>query len=207
MIDLTNRRFDRWLVIGFSHRIKNVYLWFCRCDCGVVKTVRRYDLISGSSRSCGCIFKELISERNKTHGKSKTSPAYYRWKAMKQRCCNKNSSRYKDYGGRGITVCARWLNSFDAFLSDMGEPPTDKHVIDRIDNNGPYSPENCRWVTYQESSLNTRGNRFITIDGVTKSIIQWANFLGVTPKTIYDRISRGWSLKETLTTLPRQRRR
>ena len=88
----------------------------------------------------------------------------------------------------------------------MGEPPTSKHIIDRIDNNGPYSPENCRWVTYRESSLNTRGNRFITINGITRSITQWADFLGVTHKTIYDRISKGWSLEETLTTPPRQRR-
>ncbi len=127
----------------------------------------------------------------------KGTRVYKIWEAMKRRCQNINSTAYKDYGGRGIYVCERWQD-FQGFYRDMGEPPTQKHTLERIDNNGSYTPENCRWATAQEQSLNKRNNILITMDGRTMSLSQWARYLGIKRQTLRARLNRGWSHEKTL---------
>ena len=128
---------------------------------------------------------------NNSHGMTKT-PEYHAWIDMKHRCFNPNNKQYLDYGGRGITVCDRWLN-LDNFLADMGTKPSPKHSLDRIDNNGDYSPKNCKWSTRVEQNNNTRYNRLITIDDVTLTITQWENKMGYGRGVIQGRLNLGWS--------------
>jgi len=128
----------------------------------------------------------------KTHGMHKTSE-YHAWKDMKGRCFNPNHKDYPNWGGRGITVCDRWKNSFENFLADMKLKPTPKHSIDRIDNDGDYCPENCRWATNAEQQNNQRTNRLITIGCVTLTIAQWSKEMSFGKSVIQDRLKSGWS--------------
>ena len=128
----------------------------------------------------------------KTHGMTKT-PEYQAWLDMKARCCNPNYQHYSHYGGRGIGVCDRWKNSFQNFFLDMGSRPTAKHSLDRIDNDGDYCPENCRWATKAEQQNNKSTNRLITIGCVTLTIAQWTKEMGFDKTVIYNRLNSGWS--------------
>ena len=125
------------------------------------------------------------------HGLSGT-PEYDAWKSMKRRCFNPNHKQYSYYGGRGIAVCDRWLN-LENFLADMGSRPTAKHSLDRIDNNGDYSPKNCKWSTKAEQEHNKRNNRLITIGCVTLTIAQWTKEMGFSEHRINGRLNSGWS--------------
>jgi hypothetical protein len=146
-IDLTDRRFGKLIVLKEAGRRNGFVTWACICDCGLETIVGGENLRSGNTRSCGCILKP--------HGHGHRTPTYISWQNMKLRCHYPKATRYKDWGGRGITVCARWRHSFVNFLTDMGERPPGL-VLDRIDNSKGYSPANCRWVTYRESNLNKR---------------------------------------------------
>ncbi|ULT55402.1 AP2 domain-containing protein [Neobacillus drentensis] len=159
-IDLTGQRFGRLTVIRFSHTDKRykVY-WDCQCDCGNEKTIVSFNLTSGKTQSCGCLHKEVAAERLLKHGNDrigKRTREYEIWVHMISRCENINDKSFPDYGGRNIKVCDNWRTSFEKFLEDMGERPTDKHSIDRIDVNGNYEPSNCRWATKEVQSRNTR---------------------------------------------------
>ena len=133
----------------------------------------------------------MRNEMYYTHGLSRT-PEYQAWQQMKYRCFNPNHKRYSDWGGRGITVCDRWLN-FKNFLADMGSRPTAKHSLDRIDNDGDYSSKNCKWSTKAEQQNNTRYNRLITIENDTRTIVQWAKEMGFGETIINKRLDMGWS--------------
>ena len=145
-------KYNRLLIIeiipGKNKKVK------CVCDCGNIGSYFLFNLKSGKTKSCGCLYKESRAT-NVTHGHSKT-PLYVCWKSMKSRCYNKNRKDYYLYGGRGIIVCDRWINSYENFLSDMGEKPSAEYSIDRIDVNGNYEPSNCRWATPTEQRLNQR---------------------------------------------------
>ena len=128
------------------------------------------------------------------------SPEYIAWEHIKTRCYNKNVKDYKNYGDRGITVCERWLNSFPNFLEDMGLRPSDKHSIDRIDNNGNYTPENCKWSTKKEQCNNKRNNHILEFAGEKLNITQWSEKTGLSKSVIQNRIKLGWEVEKILTT-------
>lgn len=196
--DLIGKRFGRWLVLRRSDKKPYVD---CVCDCGKEKSVKQYQLLDGGSRSCGCLHKEMMSRDHTLHGMSNTKE-YKIWACIKQRCLNKNSRSYKAYGGRGIKMCDRWLNSFENFLSDMGMKPRLRSV-ERIDNNGDYSPENCRWETYKNQGRNTRKNRNITHNGETLCLAAWAEKSGIHVITLRYRIFVAkWSMEDALNARP-----
>lgn len=145
------------------------------CECGKTKNVINTTLTKGQIHNCGCC-------KSKKHGLSKTKE-YRVWADMLSRCRDSKSKNYPSYGGRGISVCSQWLGSFETFIRDMGERPSSKHSLDRIDNNGDYEPSNCRWVTREVQDNNRRSNIFFTYNGETKTLTQWAVCLGVLPNT------------------------
>lgn len=197
-IDITGQKFERLTAIEVAGSKKGEgVLWRCKCDCGGEVTVTAKKLRNGNTKSCGCIAKELLIERNKsgaTHGMTKT-PIFTVWINMQQRCMNPNHKSYKDYGGRGIEVCNRWLESFENFLADMGEAP-EGMSIERNDVDGNYEPGNCRWATSEEQGNNRRTNRFVVHEGKTQTIAQWAEELGMSRQALRYRLDHGWSIKE-----------
>ncbi len=174
----------------------------CQCVCGCVGLVNVNYLKTGHTKSCGCLSSELTSQRNTKHGMCGT-PEYYIWHAMKARCCNNNSSNYEYYGGRGVTVCDRWLdpkNGFANFLADMGLRPEGAYSIERKEVNGNYYPGNCCWATVEQQARNKRDNHNIIHKGKTQCLTAWAEEVGMNYYTLKTRIRRGWSADRALTT-------
>lgn len=133
------------------------------------------------------------------------SKCYWAWSRIKQRCYNPKHGKYPNYGGRGIKVCDRWLDSFENFLIDMGEPPSSKHSIDRISSNGDYEPLNCRWATVYEQNINKRNSIIITLNGETKTLVEWSLETGFNYRTLLKRLANGWDINKIFITPPDQR--
>lgn len=156
-INLEKRKFGRLNVVSENGRTKNgKVLWKCVCECGNIKNIESYSLLSGHTKSCGCFRKEITKKRAITHGMGNT-PIYAIWTAIKQRCNNPNCKSYKNYGGRGITICKRWLK-FKNFFKDMGKRPKGL-TIERINNDKGYSSDNCEWATRTKQVINRRINK------------------------------------------------
>lgn len=174
----------------------------CLCACGVSTTVQLQHLLSGHVTSCGCGQRAAASASNTTHGQTKKNVArsaeFMTWRSMRGRCLTVTHKDYKDYGGRGITICERW-SCFANFLVDMGLRPRGTS-IDRLDNNLGYGPDNCRWATAIEQASNTRRTVNLTFNGRTCSVAQWARDTGINDMVLYRRVKAGWSAEKTLTT-------
>ncbi len=168
----------------------------CICECTQEFWVRSDGL--HRANSCGCISGQLRGEKRKTHGMSKTR-IYNIWHGIKERVLNENDTSYKNYGGRGISICQKW-EKFEGFYEDMEEGYKDHLEIDRIDNDGNYTNENCRWATRKQQTNNSRHNHLLTLNGRTQNIREWAEELGIKANTLVYRSKRyGWSDERTLT--------
>lgn len=196
LIDLTGQRFGKLTVISFDHRGSKKTYWNCSCDCGGKRTVSSDHLKSGEIIDCGC-YKRHVAHMKK-------NPIYntrlYRiWSLMKERCFNEKRKEYPNYGGRGIRVCDEWMNSESFINWSLSNGYKDGLTLDRIDNNGNYCPDNCRWVDRKVQGLNKRNNRYITHNGETKTITQWAKDSNLPYHIIKKRIDiLGWSFEDAI---------
>lgn len=203
-IDLTGKRFGRLIVIKQAGKNKwGRTSWLCLCECGHRILVCTGDLNIGRTKSCGCLRKEKCDIANTTHGHSKKK-IYKIWAAIIQRCNNPNHKQWKDYGGRGIKVCKRWMK-FENFNEDMGKKYKSGLTIERRKNEKGYYPKNCYWTTWKEQQRNKRNNRLITCFGKTQLLIEWSEETGIPDYIIRQRLKRGWSSEKTLTTPVRKK--
>ena len=199
--NLAGKKFGQLTVIDVAGRGSNSQIfWQCHCSCGNKSQVATANLKNGHTKSCGCYGKSVAT----THGQS-GSKAYRSWQKMRSRCLNPNDTYFKNYGGRGIRICDRW-QSFENFYVDMGDRP-DERSLDRIDNNGNYTPENCRWATKKEQDRNKRNNRFITFNGRCLLLLEWAEELKINYSTLKKRLDRGWPIERALTEMPKNNAR
>ena len=182
MNSLIGNRFSRLVVIidPMTHKDKVV----CQCDCGGKKEADRYALLRGAIKSCGCL-----------RPGNKKKRAYSIWCSMKCRCDNKNEINYERYGERGISYAEEW-STFDNFYADMGDPPSDIHSLDRIDNNRNYNKDNCRWATPKEQALNKRNNKLVTYNGETKPLKMFCDEYRLDYKLVWGRLKKGWDIEQ-----------
>lgn len=202
-IDLTGQRFGRWTVLRYAGSHNGAAFWECQCDCGTIRNVRASCLRSGESKSCGCFMVEVTVKENGQkrfkHGMWGTR-LYGIWHNMNQRCspsCPK--ATYNRYYGRGIRVCPEWEHDFEAFAKwALSSGYNDSLSIDRIDNDGNYEPSNCRWVTEETQANNKSTSRFITYNGETKTLAEWAKKLNINYSTLRTNLSRGKTLEDII---------
>lgn len=195
-IDLTGQRFGRLVAVECVGSKNKLRMWKCICDCGNIVVTNTHSLRCGNSTSCGCSRKGI----NSTH-KQSGSRLYKIRSGIIQRTTNPKNPDFPDYGGRGIAVCDEWLHSFTAF-SDwaVSNGYRDDLTIDRIDNNGNYSPENCRWITRKEQASNRRSNHILEYHGERETIEEWCKRTGLKRATLTSRLKRGWSIERAIET-------
>lgn len=199
LIDLTGQRFGRLVVLARAENKGSNVQWLCKCDCGRETTVFGCHLKAGNTLSCGCLHKEVTSNIHSTHRRT-NSQLYHIWESMKSRCNNPNNKSYKNYGGRGITICSDWESSFEIFYKwAIANGYHQGLSIDRIDNDKGYAPENCHWVTEKVQSRNRRTNHLLQLHGEVHSIAEWAEIIGIPYGTLLDRIYHGWPIERALT--------
>lgn len=208
--DITGQKFGRLTAIKFMERKGRIYYWLFRCDCGNKKIIQKQSVLGGITTSCGCYHKEMMKGKKFSykHGMYKTY--FHRvWRGIKNRCLNKKNKHYKDYGGRGINICDRWLK-FENFRDDMYQSYLEhnkefgdgrNNTIDRINNNSGYYKDNCRWATQKEQCNNRRNSRLITFNNETLTIAQWEEKFSLSSNILYQRIDKlKWSIKKALIT-------
>ena len=189
--DISGQKFGRLTAIECVGKNRaNYAMWRCRCDCGKETTVASNSLRSGNTRSCGCLSVDLstsrIVSRNTTHGKTHTV-LFRRWTGMHTRCENERAVNYKDYGGRGISVCNEWAAFIPFYEWAMANGYEPRLTLDRIDPNGDYCPDNCRWIPASEQAKNRRSTRYITFGGERMCLADWARKYHVDPTTLQGR--------------------
>lgn len=204
IINESGNRYGKLVVQGLSHfdpKEANRAYFKCVCDCGNERIVMGKSLRSNIIYACLECSAKRRADNHSSHGdcrKGKTKE-YFIWRGIKERCLNPRNKHYFRYGGRGITMCEKWKNSYADFLLDMGRKPSDKHSIERNDNEKGYSPENCKWATQKEQTRNTRQNKILTFNGVSLCVAEWAEKLNVKSATLHMRVHRGWSVDRILT--------
>lgn len=194
--DISGQQFGRLTALYRLHNYHDKHTkWLCVCDCGNLKEVRYEHLKNEMIVSCGCYHKEIVKNVNTKHGKHNT-PLYNIWLCMKGRCYYVDDKRYKNYGGRGIAVCSEWKDDFQAFYNwATSNGYKEGLTIDRIDNDGNYTPDNCRWATRKQQARNTRRTLNITINGETHCLKDWCKILGLNYDTVKYRIHHNWSIE------------
>jgi hypothetical protein len=191
LVNLTGRKFGKLTVASKTNRRSSNggVVWLCKCDCGNIKEVIGHSLSTGNTSSCGCIPKNPNKFGNHQKHELTGTRIYMIWAGMKARCLKKQIKNYLRYGGRGIKVCDRWMK-FENFYEDMRQGYSDNLTIERINNNGNYEPNNCRWATNKEQSNNRRNNHLITYKNKTQNVTQWANEYGINKYTLLTRLVR-----------------
>ena len=204
-INLIGLTFGRLTVISRLPSVGGATMWRCRCECGEMRSVVGKNMRNGVTRSCGCLKSEISRQRavarNTTHGWAPhhdRTGEYRAWVGARNRCLDPNNASWKHYGGRGITICDRWRHSFEHFISDMGKRPSNRHSLDRIDNDGPYAPENCRWATLAQQANNRSNNNRLEVDGHVMTLSEAATKYGVAASTIAARRHLGWPMAMAL---------
>lgn len=193
--DKTGLVYGRLKVICRDNERREGTYWICECQCGNRKSVHANSLTKGLTQSCGCFHKEVASVTHKTHGMTGT-PEYRTWRAVINRCHNPQADNYMYYGARGVSVCDRWRNSFEAFYADMG--PSNGLTIERIDNSRGYEPSNCRWANLKEQSKNRSSTKWVTYKGETISFVDFAAMFDIPYNTLRNRINAGMSPEDAV---------
>ena len=202
-LNLKGMRFGRLTVQERAASDSQGTRWRCSCDCGGTTVVGGSVLTRGTTKSCGCLRKDVMrdlgkSSRTHGHGKNGGSQTHRSWRNMVKRCTDPSDRAWKRYGGRGIKVCPSWANSFEAFLADLGAAPKGM-TIERRDNDGDYAPENCFWASRKRQANNRSSNIRATINGETLTVAEWAARLHLRPGLVYTRLRRGWPIEQALT--------
>ena len=198
-MNLVGKKFGKLTVLEFLGKTGHNNYWLCECECGTKKRVSEYKLTSGLTKSCGCYRKDLLSRRNKKHGLKNQNPRLYRiWLSMRNRCNNPNATKYFRYGARGIRICDEWNDYSNFYGWAIGNGYSSDLSIDRKDNDGNYTPENCQWTSSKEQARNRSTNRFLAVNGITKLIVEWAEITGLSDSTIRKRLSQGFSPEEAI---------
>jgi hypothetical protein len=198
-VNIIGKRFGNLVVLSHSHTKGYTRYFLCQCDCGNQTIVAKNALTTGKQVSCGCLRKKRLGDLNRLpNGYLRLGKIY---RAMKKRCYDTKSNRYDRYGARGIKICDEWLSDINAFRKwSIENGYKDGLSIDRIDNNGDYSPNNCRWVEPTEQSNNTSRTVMIEYNGKTQTLTQWANELNIPKSTLHNRLRvHGWSVERALT--------
>lgn len=199
------------LLIRVDGRLRGAKVkWVCQCECGERKIIMVASLVRGQTRSCGCLSREISAAncrvrithgngRRGADGRKRMSPEYRSWNSMKLRCYQSAANGYENYGGRGIVVCDRWRDSFEAFLEDLGLKPSPRHTIGRKDNDGNYEPGNAQWETPEEQYRNKRNSHLLIVDGVSGTVAEWARWKGLSAGLLYQRLASGWTPERAVT--------
>jgi len=194
---MIGKKFGKWTVLRFSHQYDKYLYWECRCKCRKTRIIKENDLKSGCITFCRCKTAKNLQSRYDMHGKS-SWPECKVWRGMKSRCNDKDNPNFVYYGGRGISVCKSWQRSFENFINDMGRRPSSDYSIDRIDNDGNYEPNNCRWATAAVQANNRRNSRILTFDGKSLNVKQWAKTTEISYYEILRRLNEGWPVEQAL---------
>nr|DAU55976.1 MAG TPA: PVL ORF-50-like family [Caudoviricetes sp.] len=200
--NISGERFGSLTVISYFGKKNGKSMWRCKCDCGGETISSTSNLMGGRSTSCGCKRKKTCSDRMKSinhkHGGAGTR-LFRIWTGMRTRCLNKKDKAYPRYGGRGITICAEWKDDFKKFEEwSLSNGYSEELTLDREDNNGPYSPDNCRWATHRQQGNNKRTNTIIQCFGISHTLSEWSEITGIPSGRISSRVKNGWELEKAL---------